>query len=77
MTGDGVEVGRASTRSASLVAKSMVTAEDASGGATRYQLLETMRQYALDRIDERGEVERGDAGTRRTTQRAPRRPGWA
>ena len=35
----------------------MVTAEDASGGATRYQLLETMRQYALDRIDERGEAD--------------------
>jgi hypothetical protein len=57
VTGDGVEVWDARDAIGSLVAKSMVTAEDAAGGATRYQLLETMRQYALDRIDERGEAD--------------------
>ena len=39
---------------ASLVAKSMVDC-DATGEAARYTLLETMRQYAQDRLAERGE----------------------
>jgi len=37
-----------------LVDKSLVFAED-RGGATRYRLLETVRQYARDRLFERGE----------------------
>jgi hypothetical protein len=36
----------------------MLTADDATAGATRYRLLETMRQYALDRLDERAEADR-------------------
>jgi hypothetical protein len=42
---------------ASLVAKSMVVPEETSAGTTRYQLLETMRQYALERQAERGEAD--------------------
>ena len=38
-----------------LVDKSLVVAED-SRGHTRYRLLETMRQYALNKLDEAGEV---------------------
>jgi len=41
----------------SLIEKSLVTAED-SNGATRYRLLETVRQYARDRLLERGGGER-------------------
>jgi predicted ATPase/class 3 adenylate cyclase len=38
-----------------LVDKSLVVAED-TGGHTRYRLLETMRQYALDKLNEAGEA---------------------
>jgi predicted ATPase len=40
-----------------LVRKSLVIAETTSQGATRYQLLETLRQYARERLDERGETD--------------------
>jgi predicted ATPase len=39
-----------------LVDKSLVVAEH-TGGATRYRLLETVRQYALDKLDESGEAD--------------------
>jgi predicted ATPase/class 3 adenylate cyclase/DNA-binding CsgD family transcriptional regulator len=39
-----------------LVDKSLVVAED-SGGATRYRLLETVRQYALEKLAESGEAD--------------------
>ncbi len=39
-----------------LVAKSMVTVERA-GGHSRYQLLETLRQYALEQLNEREETD--------------------
>jgi predicted ATPase/class 3 adenylate cyclase/DNA-binding CsgD family transcriptional regulator len=39
-----------------LVDKSLVAAED-SGGRTRYRLLETVRQYALEKLGESGEAE--------------------
>ena len=38
----------------SLVSKSMLTADEVADGSTRYQLLETLRQYALERLDESG-----------------------
>ena len=41
-----------------LVDKSLVVAED-SGGRTRYRLLETVRQYALEKLGESGEGRRG------------------
>ena len=40
----------------SLVDKSLVSVEE-QGAATRYRLLETTRQYALDRLVEAGDVE--------------------
>ncbi len=40
-----------------LVAKSMLSSDEATDGMTRYRLLETMRQYARDRLDERGEAD--------------------
>jgi predicted ATPase/class 3 adenylate cyclase len=35
-----------------LVTKSMVVAEDGADGATRYSMLETLRQYARERLDD-------------------------
>jgi DNA-binding CsgD family transcriptional regulator len=40
-----------------LVDKSLVVADD-SGGRTRYRLLETVRQYALEKLGESGEADR-------------------
>ena len=40
-----------------LVRKSLVLAEEQAGGGIRYQMLETLRQYAHDRLDERGEAD--------------------
>ena len=39
----------------SLVAKSMVTTDEAADGTTRYRLLETLRQYARERLDDLGD----------------------
>ncbi len=41
----------------SLVDKSLVVYEEAGGGVARYRLLETVRQYAPERLAERGEAE--------------------
>jgi predicted ATPase/class 3 adenylate cyclase len=41
----------------SLVRKSLVIADDQAGGGTRYQMLETLRQYARDRLDEDDETD--------------------
>jgi predicted ATPase/class 3 adenylate cyclase len=41
----------------SLVAKSMVDAERRGDAATRYTLLETLRQYARERLDEDGDAD--------------------
>ena len=40
-----------------LVAKSMLMVEPTPEGTTRYQLLETLRQYALERLEQSGEVD--------------------
>jgi predicted ATPase/class 3 adenylate cyclase/DNA-binding CsgD family transcriptional regulator len=40
-----------------LVDKSLVVADDDSGGRTRYRLLETVRQYALEKLGESGEAD--------------------
>jgi non-specific serine/threonine protein kinase len=45
---------------AALVGKSLVQAEEA-GGSTRYRMLETVRQYAAERLALRGGVEPGQA----------------
>jgi predicted ATPase/class 3 adenylate cyclase len=41
-----------------LVAKSMVVLEDGPDASTRFRLLETLRQYALERLDGTGHTER-------------------
>lgn len=55
--GDGVEHGDVLGLLAALVEKSLVQAEDA-GTAVRFRLLETLRQYAQERLDDANEVER-------------------
>ena len=40
-----------------LVAKSMVLADDAADGSMRYRLLETLRAYARERLEESGEID--------------------
>ena len=50
---------------ASLVAKSMLAAEDGPGGTTRYAMLETLRQFSRDQLDQTGEA---DAWRRRWAQ---------
>jgi predicted ATPase/class 3 adenylate cyclase len=42
---------------ASLVAKSMLVAERSADGSTRYQMLETLRHYARERLDAAGEAD--------------------
>jgi predicted ATPase/class 3 adenylate cyclase len=56
--GEGVEGWDVLDALTSLVAKSMVVAEPASDGVMRYQLLETIRQYAAQRLDEGGAPDR-------------------
>jgi predicted ATPase/DNA-binding SARP family transcriptional activator len=50
---DGAEVTRVLLQ---LVDRSLVTA-DPAGGVTRYRLLETLRSYAQERLNERGELD--------------------
>jgi predicted ATPase/class 3 adenylate cyclase len=55
--GDGVEAWDVLDALTELVAKSMVLADVTADGTTRYQMLETLRQYARERIDERGDAD--------------------
>jgi predicted ATPase/class 3 adenylate cyclase len=55
-TGDGIEEWDVVDALGELVAKSMVLAER-DGSSTRYQLLETMRAYARERLEESGEAD--------------------
>ncbi|HEU5003267.1 MAG TPA: LuxR C-terminal-related transcriptional regulator [Actinomycetota bacterium] len=55
---DGLDGGTILAALASLCASSMVVAEPAAAGGTRYRLLETLRAYGLERLEEAGE---GDA----------------
>jgi predicted ATPase/DNA-binding CsgD family transcriptional regulator len=56
-SGDGVEAAEALDVLSYLVDKSLVTAYSPERGETRYRLLETIRQYALDKLAESGEVD--------------------
>ena len=56
--GDGVEPWDVLDALRDLVAKSMVVADETPHGTTRYQLLETLRQYARERLDEQGDTDR-------------------
>ena len=53
-----------------LVDKSLVVAENTSG-RTRYRLLETVRQYVLEKLAESGEADAVRRGTATTTPRWP------
>lgn len=53
--GEGVESGEVLDILSNLVNKSMVTPSRPEGGETRYHLLETIRQYALEKLGESGE----------------------
>ncbi len=61
-TGDGIEPWDVLDALVDLVGKSMVIAEETAVGGTRYQLLETLRHYARERLDEHDD---GDAWRRR------------
>jgi predicted ATPase len=52
VTGEGIEGWDVLDAVGGLVAKSMVVAEPGAGEHTRYQLLETLRQYGRERLDE-------------------------
>ena len=51
-------VGDRPRRSSSLVAKSMLVPETGADGTTRYGMLETLRQFARERLDESGDTDR-------------------
>jgi predicted ATPase/class 3 adenylate cyclase len=53
---EGLEVWDVLDAGAGLVAKSMLTADDASG-STRYQMLETIRTFARERLEETGDLD--------------------
>jgi predicted ATPase len=56
--GEGIAEGAAVDLLGALVAKSMLAAGDAVTGETRYQLLETVRLYATDKLAASGEAAR-------------------
>jgi hypothetical protein len=58
--GEGIDTGAVFGLLASLVAQSLVVAEE-HGPQTRYRLLETIRQYSEERLNEAGETERSRA----------------
>lgn len=54
--GDGIDEQDVLVLLMRLVRKSLVIAEESSDGAARYRLLETLRQYAHQRLTEAGEA---------------------
>jgi predicted ATPase len=54
VTGDGIETWDVLDALTELVAKSMIVTEETEDATTRYRLLETLRQYARERLDEAG-----------------------
>ena len=55
--GEGVEEGEVLDLLSGLVEKSLVMIRGGASGGARYRLLETVRQYALDKLEEREEAE--------------------
>src|SRR5581483_2280281 len=55
--GDGSDIGAVLDGIASLVDKSLVRQWDAGDGEPRFGLLESIRAYALERLEERGELD--------------------
>ena len=64
-TGDGIEGWDVLDALTSLVDKSMLVADAAPDASTRYSMLETLRSYARERLDETGDA---DARRRRHAQ---------
>jgi predicted ATPase len=58
VTGEGIEGWDIVDAVGGLVPKSMVAAEPGAGERTRYQLLETLRQYSRERLDQAGHTDR-------------------
>jgi predicted ATPase/class 3 adenylate cyclase len=56
-SGVGVEEWDVLDALASLVAKSMLTVDETTDGTTRYGMLETLRAYARERLEESGEAD--------------------
>ena len=56
-SGEGVEEGEVLDLLSGLVEKSLVVARGSDQGGVRYRLLEPVRQYALERLEESGEPE--------------------
>jgi non-specific serine/threonine protein kinase len=56
-SGGGVEEGEVLDLLSGLVEKSLVVAKGSDEGGLRYRLLEPVRQYALERLEESGEAE--------------------
>src|SRR6185436_3618146 len=54
-SGDGIERFDVLDALSDLVAKSLLVTEATEDGTTRYSLLETLRQYARERLDETGD----------------------
>ncbi|HEX7972867.1 MAG TPA: tetratricopeptide repeat protein [Anaerolineales bacterium] len=57
-SGDGIAAGRTLDLLSGLVAKSLVTAETTGRAQARYRLLETIREYALEKLRQAGEERR-------------------
>ena len=57
-TGDDLGSWEVTEAVSSLVAKSMLVPETGPDGSTRYGMLETLRQFARERLDDRGETDR-------------------
>jgi hypothetical protein len=57
VSGEGIEGWDILDAVGGLVAKSMAVAEPGAGEHTRYQLLETLRQYGQERLDEDGHAD--------------------
>jgi DNA-binding CsgD family transcriptional regulator/tetratricopeptide (TPR) repeat protein len=56
-SGDGIEQNSALTLLGELVYKSLVVAAPTTDGAVRYRMLEPIRQYAREKLEESGEAE--------------------
>ena len=55
--GGGIEEGEVLDLLSGLVEKSLVVAKVSDEGGVRYRLLEPVRQYALEKLEESGEAE--------------------
>jgi predicted ATPase len=72
-SGGGVEENDVLDLLGGLVDKSLVAAGAPTGGAVRYRMLEPLRQYAREKLEESGESRRGAEPSRRLLPRRGRR----